>query len=176
MNFIFWSSVGLSLFGASIWGVVKAVGFNDRDRVIDRIVIPFIALVLAVVGTLFVILWYEPHPIASFRRDVEPTVVRPGSEVFIRSSVTRLKDGCPSHIKRWFNDASGNRIGSHERFNEAMPKGHEEFRSSVFIPPNAAPGILVLHVEVEFFCNFVQRSLGGSHLLLPDVFLKVEGL
>lgn len=147
-----------------------------RDRLIDWVLIPCGGVTAAVALTLFVVLWYEPHPIGSYRREVEPTVVRPGTEVFIRSSVVRTKAGCPSLIRRWFNDSSGNRIGAHERLSEGLPAGHEEFRSSVFIPPNAAPGILVLHVEVEFFCNFVQRSLGGSHLLLPDVFLKVEGL
>lgn len=148
----------------------------SREAFIDWVFIPLAALLCVVGTTLFFILWYEPHPIASYRRDVEPTIVRPGSEVFIRSSVTRSKDGCPSHIRRWFNDASGNKLGAHERWNDALPAGREEFRSSVMVPANASPGPLVMHVEVTFFCNFVQRQFGGTHLLLPDVYLKVEGL
>lgn len=176
MNALFWASVAVTAFGGAVWCLLAIVGLDSRDRVIDRVVIPFTALVLAVIGVLFVILWYEPHPIASYKREVEPTVVRPASEVFIRSSVTKSKAGCESHVWRWFNDASGNKLGAHEGDVPAQPAGNEEFRSSVFIPANASPGILVLHVEVEFFCNFVQRRLGGSRLLLPDVYLKVEGL
>ncbi len=146
------------------------------DHIWDWIIIPFIALVLAISGVSFLVLWYEPHPIAAYQREVEPTIVRPNTEVFIRSSVTRSKAGCESHVRRWFNDASGNKLGSQERDVPDQPAGHEEFRSSVLVPANASPGLLVMHVEVEFFCNFVQRKFGGSHLLLPDVYLKVEGL
>lgn len=146
------------------------------DHIWDWIIIPFIALVLAISGVSFLVLWYEPHPIAAYQREVEPTIVRPNTEVFIRSSVTRSKAGCESHVRRWFNDASGNKLGSQERDVPDQPAGHEEFWSSVLVPANASPGLLVMHVEVEFFCNFVQRKFGGSHLLLPEVYLKVEGL
>ena len=132
------------------------------------------ALALNVVGIGVYLLWTEPHPIEHFSRRALPFVVSPGSTVTVYAEAERTKGGCSSRvIREWIGDG-GIVFERSEAFGPDLPAGKEPpLKFILKVPTNVAPGPLLLRTNVEFFCNSVQRLIGGDVLKLNDISFEV---
>lgn len=124
---------------------------------------------LALFGVLSMI--YEPGPIEKYSRIVYPPQVRGGETLTITSTVVRTKE-CESIVIRRFIDASGRAVEFAPFDAPVLAVGTERFEAKIVVPEGLAPGPLTYQVRVNFRCNFVQRFLGGTWFVLPDVHLE----
>jgi hypothetical protein len=134
--------------------------------------LPMIAAYIVVVSTT--VLWYEPAPIVQYYLTVSKLDVYPGEEVIVNATVTRSKGGCDSMVTRTWTDGEGNLIVQAQYPIGNLPAGRESYQRPAVISPFAPIGDVWLQTEVEFFCNMVQRALGGTHFPLPDILFHVK--
>lgn len=134
--------------------------------------LPMIAAYIVVVSTT--VLWYEPAPIVQYYLTVSKLDVYPGEEVIVNATVTRSKGGCDSMVTRTWTDGEGNLIVQAQYPIGNLPAGRESYSRATVIPPLAPFGSLWLQTDVEFYCNPVQRMLGGTHFPLPDILFNVR--
>lgn len=134
--------------------------------------LPMIAAYIVVVTTTF--LWYEPAPVIQYYRTVSKTDVAPGEEVIVNATITRSKGGCDSLVTRTWTTGEGKLVVKAQFPVGQLPSGRETYTRPAIIPPTAPPGQLWLQTEVEFFCNPVQRVLGGTHFPMPDIYFNVR--
>lgn len=134
--------------------------------------VPMIAAYVVVVTTTF--LWYEPAPVTKYYRTVSKLDVYPGEEVVVNATVQRSKGGCDSIVTRTWTAEDGRLIVRTQHPVEGLPSGLESYSRPAVIPPLAPMGNLWLQTEVEFFCNPVQRLLGGTHFPMPDILFNVR--
>lgn len=134
--------------------------------------LPMIAAYVVVVTTT--ILWFEPAPVAQYYRTVSKLDVYPGEEVMISASVIWSKGSCDSVVTRTWHDDDGSVLIRVQFPVNNLPAGRETYSRATVIPSMAEPGQLWLQTDVEFYCNPVQRMLGGTHFLLPDILFNVR--
>lgn len=136
---------------------------------------PVVAGTAAAASFAVISMWQSGSPLESFHRKPSAYYVIAGQTVTLDVTATRSKGGCSSAVERRWVDAAGNELAESVQRFPARPAGPERpFTVTLGIPIDAARGVLKLHTSVEFYCNPVQRLVGGTVVILEDVYFEVR--
>lgn len=113
--------------------------------------------------------WSIPAPIESFSRTPSATMVKAGDRVTVTWKELRNRK-CDAIVHRRLIAADKKITEFETQYVPAKPVGVEvQGEFSFVVPTGLADGPLIFRVNAEYRCNTVQRMMGGSEFVLPDI-------
>ena len=136
----------------------------------EKLFVLGVGVPLGLIIFYFYKLWMAPIPVDYYDRIVTPSQVTAGTEVTITWNTVR-NAYCDRVIYRKLVASDGRVVLFEPKFAFAKPLGASTEVFKFTVPEFSSTGPLIYRVRAEYFCNFVQRYLGGTILPFSDAVL-----
>lgn len=133
-----------------------------------------IGITIAILISYIAHQWTVVAPIEFFQREASHVVVKAGDRVTVSWKDVR-NDWCDSLTHRRLITSDKKIIEfevTHDNAKPVYEDNHGQF--SFVVPTGLAEGPLIYRVHTQFRCNVVQRFLGGSDFVFPDIVFQYK--